>query len=87
MQLYVSSQSNDNKRKKPVRDIYAKKIQEQENLGRHLREKQKVVQDSHDANMRQLEMWRDLTLLMKCKTAASNDPVSVFLFFFGFRLV
>lgn len=32
-----------------------------------LREKQKVVRESHGANMEQMKLWRDLEQLMECK--------------------
>lgn len=32
-----------------------------------LREKQKMVRESHSANMEQVKMWRDLEQLMECK--------------------
>ncbi len=32
-----------------------------------LREKQKMVRESHSANMEQMAVWRDLEQLMECK--------------------
>lgn len=32
-----------------------------------LREKQKMVRESHSANMEQVKLWRDLEQLMECK--------------------
>lgn len=32
-----------------------------------LREEQKMVRESHSANMEQVKMWRDLEQLMECK--------------------
>ena len=64
MQLYVS---NDSK-KKTFRDICHERIQKLETTTRHLSEKKKLVEDGHDTNMRQLDMWRDLTTLMEVKT-------------------
>ncbi|GFO28200.1 intraflagellar transport protein 81-like protein [Plakobranchus ocellatus] len=49
------------------REIYSKKIQEQENMSRGLREKQKMVRENHEPNMKQMKMWRDLQRLMDCK--------------------
>ncbi|KXJ17310.1 intraflagellar transport protein 81 homolog [Exaiptasia diaphana] len=54
-------------RKKSWREQYTKKIQEQENLGKSLREKQKAVRESHGPNMKQMKMWSDLTKLLECK--------------------
>ncbi|XP_041356765.1 intraflagellar transport protein 81 homolog [Gigantopelta aegis] len=65
MKAYVSSDPAE--KKKTFREIFSKKIQEQENLGRGLREKQKTVRENHDPNMRQMKMWKDLERLMDCK--------------------
>lgn len=65
MKAYVSSDPQE--RKKAIREVYMKNISEQELLGKKLREKQKMVRESHAANMEQMEMWRDLEQLMECK--------------------
>ncbi|KAK2837703.1 hypothetical protein Q5P01_014915 [Channa striata] len=65
MKAYVSSDPQE--RKKAVRELYMKNISEQELLGKKLREKQKIVRESHSANMEQMKMWRDLEQLMECK--------------------
>ncbi|KAM9811131.1 intraflagellar transport protein 81 homolog [Neosynchiropus ocellatus] len=65
MKAYVSSDPQE--RKKAVREVYMKNIAEQELLGKKLREKQKVVRESHSANMEQMKLWRDLEQLMECK--------------------
>lgn len=49
------------------RERFNKKIQEQENLTKVLREKQKNVKQNHDSEVKQATMWRDLERLMKCK--------------------
>ncbi|XP_031548749.1 intraflagellar transport protein 81 homolog [Actinia tenebrosa] len=54
-------------RKKAWREQYTRKIQEQENLGKSLREKQKAVRESQGPNMKQMKMWTDLTKLLECK--------------------
>ncbi len=72
---YVSGVHGDAARKKTYRDSFGKKILEQEHLGKHLREKQKVVKDSHEPNLRQLEMWRDLARLMDAKHAHATRAV------------
>lgn len=51
------------------RELYLERVQEQENRGKHLREKQKIVKASHEPNMRQLDMWRDLKKIMDSKAA------------------
>uniref|UniRef100_A0A7N8WMI0 Intraflagellar transport protein 81 homolog n=1 Tax=Mastacembelus armatus TaxID=205130 RepID=A0A7N8WMI0_9TELE len=65
MKAYVSSDPQE--RKKAIREMYMKNISEQELLGKKLREKQKLVRESHGVNMEQMKMWRDLEQLMECK--------------------
>ncbi|XP_053276443.1 intraflagellar transport protein 81 homolog [Pleuronectes platessa] len=65
MKAYVSSDPLE--RKKTIREAYMKSISEQELLGKKLREKQKMVRESHSANMEQMKLWRDLEQLMECK--------------------
>ncbi|XP_026575172.1 intraflagellar transport protein 81 homolog isoform X1 [Pseudonaja textilis] len=65
VKMYVSSDQQE--RKKAVRDQYSRMITEQENLGKKLREKQKSVRENHGPNLKQVKMWRDLQLLMECK--------------------
>ncbi|XP_029296543.1 intraflagellar transport protein 81 homolog isoform X1 [Cottoperca gobio] len=65
MKAYVSSDPQE--KKKAIREVYMKNISEQELLGKKLREKQKMVRESHGANMEQMKMWRDLETLMECK--------------------
>ncbi|KFP85045.1 PREDICTED: intraflagellar transport protein 81 homolog, partial [Acanthisitta chloris] len=54
-------------RRKAIREQYTRIILEQENLGKKLREKQKVVRESHGPNMNQMKMWQDFEQLMECK--------------------
>ncbi|KAM7017665.1 intraflagellar transport protein 81 homolog [Tautogolabrus adspersus] len=65
MKAYVSSDPQE--KKKAIREVYLKNISEQELLGKKLREKQKMVRESHAANMEQMTLWRDLEQLMECK--------------------
>ncbi|XP_027709340.1 intraflagellar transport protein 81 homolog isoform X2 [Vombatus ursinus] len=65
MKAYVSSDQQE--KRKAIREQYAKNIAEQENLGKKLREKQKTVRESHGPNMKQAKMWRDFEQLMECK--------------------
>ncbi|XP_069022328.1 intraflagellar transport protein 81 homolog [Embiotoca jacksoni] len=65
MKAYVSSDLQE--RKKAIREVYMKNISEQELLGKKLREEQRMVRESHGANMEQMTMWRDLEQLMECK--------------------
>jgi intraflagellar transport protein 81 len=58
---------------KSLRDTYTKRIQEQETMGKHLREKQKAVKEQHEPNLKQLDMWADLAKLMKAKLRVAQD--------------
>ncbi|NXS92614.1 IFT81 protein, partial [Jacana jacana] len=65
MKAYVSPDPQE--RRKAIREQYTRIILEQENLGKKLREKQKVVRESHGPNMKQIKMWQDFEKLMECK--------------------
>ncbi|XP_028269658.1 intraflagellar transport protein 81 homolog [Parambassis ranga] len=65
IKAYVSSDPQE--RKKAIREVYLKNISEQELLGKKLREEQKMVRESHGANMEQVKLWRDLEQLMECR--------------------
>ncbi|XP_075023841.1 intraflagellar transport protein 81 homolog isoform X2 [Calonectris borealis] len=65
MKAYVSPDPQE--RRKAIREQYTRMILEQENLGKKLREKQKVVRESHGPNMKQIKMWQDFEQLMECK--------------------
>uniref|UniRef100_A0ABM5F2N7 Intraflagellar transport protein 81 homolog isoform X1 n=1 Tax=Pogona vitticeps TaxID=103695 RepID=A0ABM5F2N7_9SAUR len=65
MKMYVSSDQQE--KRKAVREQYSRMITEQENLGKKLREKQKSIRESHGPNLKQVKMWRDFQLLMECK--------------------
>ncbi|KAK2522791.1 Ift81 [Columba guinea] len=65
MKTYVSP--DPQKRRKAIREQYTRMILEQENLGKKLREKQKVVRESHGPNTKQMKMWQDFEQLMECK--------------------
>ncbi|XP_068418847.1 intraflagellar transport protein 81 homolog isoform X2 [Eschrichtius robustus] len=65
MKAYVSSDQQE--KRKAIREQYTKNIAEQENLGKKLRERQKAVRESHGPNMKQVKMWRDFEQLMECK--------------------
>lgn len=54
-------------KKKSLRDQLTRKIQEQENLGRALRDKQKDIKENHEYSMNQVKMWKDLRLLFEMK--------------------
>ncbi|XP_056360291.1 intraflagellar transport protein 81 homolog isoform X2 [Oenanthe melanoleuca] len=65
MKAYMSPDPQE--RRRAVREQYTRIILEQENLGKKLREKQKVVRESHGLNMKQMKMWQDFEQLMECK--------------------
>ena len=53
------------------RELYTRKIQEQENLGKSLRDRQKMVRETQEPNMHQVKMWKDFARLMQCKTGGN----------------
>ncbi|NXT82736.1 IFT81 protein, partial [Zapornia atra] len=65
MRAYISPDPQE--RRKAIREQYTRMILEQENLGKKLREKQKLVRESHGPNMKQIKMWQDFEQLMECK--------------------
>ena len=65
MQCYVSSDPAE--KRKSLRDQFTRKIQEQENLGKALRDKQKEVKETHGDTMKQVKMWKDLKRLFEVK--------------------
>ena len=58
MRCYVSSDPAE--KRKSLRDQFTRKIQEQENLGKALRDKQKEIRETHSDALRQVKMWKDL---------------------------
>ena len=63
----------DSQKKKSLRDVYTRKIQEAENAGKALREKQKIVKATHTDNLAQMGMWEDLHKLFACKLEMSEQ--------------
>ena len=60
------------------REQYSRRIQEQENLGKALRDKQKYMRDNQDTSVAQMRMWRDIERLLECKRRlATDEPSSV----------
>jgi len=57
------------------REQYGRRIQEQENLGKALRDRQKALRDNQDTSVAQMRMWRDIERLLECKQrlAAGDD--------------
>lgn len=75
MQIYVQSKSTDanGKKKKALRSILNEKVSKQVTTNKHLTEKRNIVANTHESNMRQLDMWRDLALIMDCKTTVAKE--------------
>ena len=55
------------------REQYGRRIQEQENLGKALRDKQKYMRDHQDTSVAQMRMWRDIERLLDCKRRLASD--------------
>eukprot|EP00049_Salpingoeca_infusionum_P018937 m.359414 g.359414 ORF g.359414 m.359414 type:complete len:668 (-) comp18553_c0_seq1:267-2270(-) len=60
--IYVGQESGPS-----MRDKYTKKIQEQDTLGKQLRDRQKVLKETQDDSLRQLDLWKDVETLLQCK--------------------
>ncbi|KAJ3014255.1 UNVERIFIED_CONTAM: Intraflagellar transport protein 81 [Siphonaria sp. JEL0065] len=54
---------------KTYRDVYNKKIVEQENAGKSLREQQKDIKAKHEPNVKQLSFFTDVKKLLQLKVA------------------
>ncbi|KAI6655108.1 Intraflagellar transport protein 81-like [Oopsacas minuta] len=67
----------DSQKKKSLRDVYTRKIQESENAGKALREKQKIVKSAHNANLAQMGMWEDLQKLFACKLELADQQAHI----------
>lgn len=61
---------------KTYRDLYNKKIVEQENLGRSLREQQKDIKAKHEPNIKQLALFNDVKKLLQLKVARNKKVLS-----------
>ena len=70
MRSYTSAGKGGDKageKRKSLRDQYTRKILEQENLGRALRDKQKDIRANHSHNLKQVKMWQELRSLLQAK--------------------
>ena len=65
MRCYVSSDPAE--KHKSLRDQYTRKIQEAENDGKSLREKQKEIKETHASSLNQVKLWKDLKKMMTVK--------------------
>ncbi|KND05085.1 uncharacterized protein SPPG_00760 [Spizellomyces punctatus DAOM BR117] len=54
---------------KTYRELYTRKLSEQENLGKSLREQQKEVKAKYEPNVKQLAMFQDVKKLLALKAA------------------
>jgi len=48
-------------------DQYGRRVAEQENVGKALRDRQKALRDTHDTSVAQMRLWRDVERLLACK--------------------
>lgn len=65
MHCYISSDPAE--KHKSLRDQFTRKIQEAENLGKSLRDKQKEIKESHSNSLNQVKMWKDLKRMLEVK--------------------
>lgn len=65
MRCYVSSDPVE--KRKSLRDQYTRKIQEAENHGKGLRDKQKEIKENHASSLNQVKLWKDLKRMMEVK--------------------
>lgn len=65
MRCYVSSDAAE--KRKSLRDQYTRRIQEAENQGKALRDKQKEVKETHSSSLNQVKLWKDLKKMMELK--------------------
>ena len=49
------------------REQYSRKVQEQENLGKGLREKQRYIKENQEPHLEQMRQWKDFERLMEMK--------------------
>lgn len=65
------------------RELYAAKIKQQEALSKELRDRQKRIKEHHAPNAKQVQMFKDLHKLLRCKVesqqrarAEANDMIA-----------
>ena len=58
------------------RELYQSRIQETENQSKKLRERQKMVKESHEDNLEQTSMFRDLRKVLASKIHVLKREVS-----------
>ena len=67
MRTYISGDTVE--KRKSLRDQFTRRVQEQENLGKALRDKQREIRETHADSMRQVGMWQELRRLLEVKRA------------------
>ena len=55
------------------RELYQSRIQETENLSKKLRERQKMVKESHEDNLQQTVQFKDLQKVMAAKRCCKSE--------------
>jgi intraflagellar transport protein 81 len=64
-----------------IKDKYIKATQEQEQLSKTLREQQKVIKETHEPNLAQMEMFSDVKKLLQFKlklhSPYSENPLQI----------
>ncbi|TGZ63548.1 hypothetical protein CRM22_006877 [Opisthorchis felineus] len=68
-----TSGAGTNERRKSYREIYTRKINEQEALTRTLKEEQKQLTENQASGLRQVSLWRDLVHLLDAKMVAREE--------------
>ncbi|KAI8905563.1 hypothetical protein EDD86DRAFT_211793 [Gorgonomyces haynaldii] len=61
---------------KTYRDLYTKKTLELEHMALKLRETQKMVKEKHEPNMKQIQMFKGLSKLLKLKVEQNQKIIS-----------
>ncbi|THD24680.1 Intraflagellar transport protein 81 [Fasciola hepatica] len=62
-----TANGNGNERRRSFRDVYTRKINEQEALTRQLKDEQKRLVENQDSGLQQVSMWKDLVQLLEAK--------------------
>ncbi|KAG5452709.1 Intraflagellar transport protein 81 [Clonorchis sinensis] len=68
-----TSGAGTNERRKSYREIYTRKINEQEALTRTLKEELKQLTENQASGLRQVSLWRDLVHLLDAKMVAREE--------------
>jgi len=63
----VKRQMPDGSVVRTYQELYAAKIRDQEQMTKELRDRQKNIKENHEPNKVQMQLFRDLRKLMRCK--------------------